>query len=48
MKRVGVDGFTLLKEPEDYVINITNLLDAKDIVIKEKATMVLWPESEMY
>ncbi len=45
LKRVGVDGFTLSKEPEDYVINVTNLVEAKDIVTKERATMVLWPES---
>lgn len=41
LKRVGVDGFSTNTELEDYAINIMSLIEVKDLVLKEKSTMVL-------
>jgi hypothetical protein len=40
-KRVGVDGHSSKVEPEDYSINVVSLIEFKDMVLKDKHTMVL-------
>lgn len=41
LHRVEVDGFAESKELEDYVISITHMIDLKDMILKEKTTMIL-------
>lgn len=41
LHRVEVDGFAESKELEDYVISITHIIDLKDMILKEKTTMIL-------
>ena len=41
MKRVAVDGFSDFTELEDYAINIVNLIEFKDVIMKDKTVMVL-------
>ena len=40
-KRVGVDGLTKKVEPEDYSINISSLIEFKDMVLRDKNVMIL-------
>lgn len=41
LHRVEVDGFAESKELEDYVINITHVIDQKEVILKEKTPMIL-------
>ncbi len=36
-----VDGYAEAKELEEYVISINYVIDLKDIILKEKTTMIL-------
>lgn len=36
-----VDGYAEAKELEEYVISINYVIELKDIILKEKTTMIL-------
>jgi hypothetical protein len=45
VKRVGVDGHSTLVELNDFAINILSLIEFKDIVLKERNSMILEPSN---